>query len=88
MNSINRLEVKWTPQWDLGLQSSFGFLDENKSAEVEDQVGDSAKTMSLAATEVLNRQSAPSNRLDEGPYSVGALIDIFRMDDSGKEKSL
>lgn len=57
MNSINRLEETWTPQWDLGLQDEFGFSDSENLIEETVLVGERPNPWSMASREVLNRQA-------------------------------
>lgn len=72
MNQINRLEETWTPEWDLSLQDSFGFMDAPVTQAKK-------ASSSLVTTEVFNRQVMGSSRIDSGPNSIGALISYFEM---------
>lgn len=81
MNSINRLEETWTPQWDLGLQEEFGFSTvEEKAAEPALSV-ERPTAWAMATREVMNRQSpvqigvasCTSTRVDELVRFLDAL---------------
>ena len=75
MNQINRFEKTWTPEWDLGLQDSFEFM--NTQTSEREHCGKARSGWSFASAEVLNRQSASTRRMDSGANSLGALISYF-----------
>ncbi len=77
MNSINRLEETWTPQWDLGLQDEFGFSFEEKKSEAAELLSERPNAWAMASREVLNRQSPVEPRVGSDAASRGALIRFF-----------
>ena len=76
MNQINRLEEKWFPKWDLGLQEVFGFASESDATPDEpSEEGSSGWT--LASKEVLNRQVSMDRRVATHGSSIADLIAYF-----------
>ncbi len=74
MNSINRLEETWTPQWDLGLQDEFGFSFSAEETEPVKLASERPNAWAMASREVLNRQSPVECRIDSDASSVGDVI--------------
>lgn len=76
MNAINRLEETWTPNWDLGLQSEFGFLSETEVNNQESPLasGTRPNPWALAGKEVLNRQASPEQGLTEDSSHLVQVI--------------
>lgn len=79
MNSINRLEETWTPQWDLGLQEEFGFSQIEESPSEPALVTDRPTAWAMASREVLNRQTPSEVRIESAESSrVDELVSFFQ----------
>ncbi|EDY81451.1 hypothetical protein VDG1235_1069 [Verrucomicrobiia bacterium DG1235] len=77
MNSINRLEDTWTPQWDLGLQDEFGFSEIEELSGDTELVTERPNPWKMATREVLNRQSSVDRRIASETSSLGDVISFF-----------
>ncbi len=79
MNSINRLEETWTPQWDLGLQEEFGFSQIDESPCEPVLATERPNAWAMASREVLNRQSPLEVRIESPESSrVDELVSFFQ----------
>ncbi|MDQ8185505.1 hypothetical protein [Pelagicoccus sp. SDUM812002] len=74
MNSINRFEETWTPQWDLGLQDEFGFSFGASEGEFSEQLSKRPNAWALAQGEVLNRQSPVDARVESEAANRANLV--------------
>lgn len=74
MKSTNRLEDNWSPKWELGLQDEFGFSLEVEAVEQPKLPAERPNAWSMAAREVLNRQSAGSGRSARDGSSLSEVV--------------